>query len=173
METIKIIATFIALFMIGCNDVELAPKTWYAEEGLQEAAQVAADLWCERSNGKYCPIVNDPNGESIHWTNIQDMNGSNGEKACGQFYYENYNRVNTPHRDITIAREYANPDVGCGWFSSDGTIDTFNSLVLIIAHELGHAAGLNDIDTPNTLMSGDRYVDGPTEIDVALIPESI
>jgi len=162
---------------LGCAPSP-CPDTWTAAEGLQDAAQDAADAWCEQSRGRYCPIVNDPSGEPIRWSVDADPTVESAA-ACGWYVQAALKGTNL-WREIVIPADFATvawPDGSprCLWRDAGDTAwaTPYATLVAILSHELGHAAGiadLRDAEAVGTLMGCDHRVMTPTATDVALLP---
>lgn len=165
--------SMLVLLVLGLVTVGCQPAgTWHVTPELQDAAYQASDLWCDATNGAYCPVVDDPLGDEMVQVPVEKLDSDIGHPACGQYLRSKVpGRILSQRIEIADATGRSFPDgmPRCIFFRADGQLmDIDESLVWTIAHELGHAAGLPDLagdDGVGTLMGSDAHVQGPTERD--------
>lgn len=170
MTTKQLVTVLMALATLfsGCASEDLKWGWKVTDERLREPTQRAMDEWCEMSEGRYCPYIDDNSDQEISVAKRVDP--LTGQTVCGFFrdqagkapVYENgyaigidWDRTNTHH---------------CG---EDKTQSHLDKVQKTIAHELGHA--LIDGHLPEGQF-GVMVEDSPytayhvTKDDVALLP---
>lgn len=175
---------FFPLLLMACGK---APLSWNVPEDMQTAANLAALSWCEATEGKYCPNVEDPHGSTMRWSTFDEGLEIFGRGACGWYSSKpNFNgdprwhEIVVPADYAEVTREDGTPR--CGWWDYlFRQVSPEEALIPILAHELGHAVGLPDLardgddepdgDGDGTLMGTDHTVFKPSARDVALYLE--
>ena len=148
-----------ALLTMGCNDI-VWNKIWDVDENLRVEAEAAADDWCEKTEGRYCPIITQGSGLPLRVATLDEYTCCGGLK-----------RNDKEFKEIFIVLEQVDLD-NCWYYIEDKATpeelrvespykgiwrDTNREETIraIIMHELGHAALLPDIsDDPTSIMVG-------------------
>lgn len=130
---------------------------WRPTAALYAATVEAADAWCTTTAGDYCPDVA-PAGEGrpIEYARLPDAqcgeyHGPDGIvldlDACGTLHVHTYDgsRIATEHE----------------------------TLVHVIGHELGHAAGVWHIPCPALMCSPNTWITGVTPADVRALRDTL
>jgi hypothetical protein len=154
--------TIAALATIAC--VPPAGGVWVAEPNVYDAAVAAADDWCRASDGAYCPAVapdgpGRPIGARTATAGAPD--GQCGWARCrGE---SSHDPVTGSCTEIGVRLDR----ITAGECPRDHASET-EITQAIIAHELGHDAGLSDSDDPLSIMStgtAGRWILGPSYLD--------
>ena len=155
-----------------------APPTggvWAAEPDVYDAAVAAADDWCQHSDGAYCPAV----GRDGAGRSLSASTGTPGASA-GQCGWARCRGASSrdPVTGSCTAIGVRLDQITAGdcprWrpgVVSDATRASDEEITqAVIAHELGHDAGLSDSDDPRSIMatgSAGRWILGPSYLDGA------
>lgn len=151
---------FGALLTLGCNEASWN-KVWDVDENLRVEAEAAANDWCEKTEGRYCPIITQGSGLPLRVATSAEYPGH-----CGGL-----RRNDKEFKEIYVVLEEVDLD-RCWYYVEDrstpeelqvkstyeGTWRDANREEIIravITHELGHAALLPDVfDEPTSIMMG-------------------
>ena len=153
------------LLQLGCTELTAPPTHgWRVPDSLADAFDAAATDWCNATEGAYCPYADEQAEQAI-----TDGSGQpNAEGNCG--WYIGADRHIWLHVASIAAGEcpaFAPDAAACG--TDDAVhppsqsrdcwrVATATELVQgVIAHELGHAAGLAHLSDPLSLMHRPKW----------------
>lgn len=170
-KSMLLVLVVLSLTVVGCHPA----GTWRVAPELQQAAYAASDMWCDATDGVYCPVVDDPNGDRINLVSVESVPVG----SCGQYEstHNVYGDTRTQHINIVDTRgqlrDYGSAADGtplCARLLPDGSwSDVELAWSVVIAHELGHAIGLPDLPLPGegtgTIMGSDLTVLEPSDLD--------
>jgi len=114
-------------------------------ERLRVPFEQATAEWCEISDGAYCPYLDGGSSQTVH-DGSRDEHASSGD--CG--WFGRHPRLDGTRFEIGV--NLSRVDSGeCGRVDTDK--DMMDALRAILAHELGHVAGLDHLPPGQGVMS--------------------
>lgn len=151
---------YLALAPAGCQtyaqEFEPAP-TWVADPELAPAALAAAEDWCAATEGAWCPTIAEA-GEGAR-LRVADASPAEHGDWCA-WHVRPSDEIAVVYEPIAL---HGHCRLAPPWNSAHETLRG------IIAHELGHAAGLVDGAAEGVMRSGSGATGRVTEADGAAV----